>query len=141
LFWDFGDGSTATDEETPTHTYESIYGMTICLIASNDACADTICKDIYITFKGLVGVANAFTPNGDGVNDVVKIEGSGIVDLVFRIYNRWGEKVFETHDKNIGWDGIYKGELQEMDAYTYAADATLINEQVVHLKGNITLLR
>jgi gliding motility-associated-like protein len=141
LFWDFGDGVTANDEESPVHTYETIYGMTICLMAMNDACADTICKDIYISFKGLVGVPNAFTPNGDGINDVVKIEGAGIVDLVFRIYNRWGEKVFETHDKNEGWDGIYKGELQEMDVFTYAADATLINEQVVHLKGNITLLR
>ncbi len=141
LFWNFGDGTTAIDEETPAHTYQTVGTIIVCLTASNDACADTVCKDLFIKFSGLIGVPNAFTPNADGINDVVKIEGSGIVELVFRIYNRWGEKVFETNNKDIGWDGVYKGELQEMEAYTYAADATLINGEVVHLKGNITLLR
>ncbi|MES2621225.1 MAG: PKD domain-containing protein, partial [Bacteroidota bacterium] len=141
LFWNFGDGTFATDEEAPVHTYGRIYDMIVCLIAANDECADTLCKTIYISFEKLIGVPNAFTPNGDGINDVVKIEGKGIVELVFRIYNRWGEKVFETRDKNMGWDGIYKGTLQEMDVFTYAADATLINGEQVMLKGNITLLR
>lgn len=140
VLWSFGDGQNS-DDENPVHTYESIYGMNVCLKAYNDVCADTICKNIYISFTGLVGVPNAFSPNGDGVNDVVKVEGRGIVDLTFRIYNRWGEKVFETHDKNIGWDGIYKGMLQEMEVYTYAVEATLINGETVPLKGNITLLR
>jgi len=140
LLWNFGDGAGST-EENPIHIYESIYTMNVCLEAFNDACADTFCKNIFISFNGLVGVPNAFSPNGDGVNDVVKVEGRGIVSLVFRIYNRWGEKVFETNDKNIGWDGIYKGSLQEMEVYTYAVEATLINGKTVPLKGNITLLR
>jgi gliding motility-associated-like protein len=92
-------------------------------------------------FESLIGVPNAFSPNGDGVNDVVKVEGKGIVTLSFRIYNRWGEKVFETTDQSIGWNGIYKGTLQEMEVYTYALEATLINGQTIPLKGNITLLR
>jgi gliding motility-associated-like protein len=88
-----------------------------------------------------VGVPNAFSPNGDGINDVVKVEGKGIVKLIFRIFNRWGEKVFETTDKNIGWDGYYKGVLQEMEVYTYSVQAELINGDIIPLKGNITLLR
>lgn len=140
LYWSFGDGDSSS-EENPVHIYESIYNMDVCLRAYNEVCADTTCKNIYISFKGLIGVPNAFSPNGDGINDVVKVEGRGIVELVFRIYNRWGEKVFETTDKNIGWDGIYKGTLQEMEVYTYAVEATLINGQHVPLKGNITLLR
>ncbi len=140
LFWDFGDGFTSNDEN-PTHTYESIYTMNVCLRAYNDVCADTICKNIFISFTGLVGVPNAFSPNGDGINDEVRVEGRGIVALTFRIFNRWGEKVFESHDQSVGWNGIYKGELQEMEVYTYAVEATLINGQVVPLKGNITLLR
>jgi len=140
LLWQFGDGDSSTDEN-PVHAYESLYFMTVCLEASNDACADTICKNIFISFNGLVGVPNAFSPNGDGINDVVKVEGRGIVELVFRIYNRWGEKVFETHDKNIGWNGIYKGVLQEMEVYTYAVEAKLVDGKIVPLKGNITLLR
>ncbi len=140
LLWTFGDGES-TDEENPIHIYESIYNKDVCLRAYNEVCADTICKSIYISFNGLIGVPNAFSPNGDGINDVVKVEGRGIVKLQFRIYNRWGEKVFETDDKNIGWDGIYKGVLQEMEVYTYAVEATLINGETVPLKGNITLLR
>ena len=115
--------------------------MDLCIVASNPTCADTMCKYIFIKFIPLIGVPNAFSPNGDGVNDVVKVEGMGIVELTFRIFNRWGELVFETHDVNQGWDGIYKGTLQEMDVFTYTVQATLINGQAVPLKGNITLLR
>ncbi|MFN8285544.1 MAG: PKD domain-containing protein [Chitinophagales bacterium] len=140
LLWNFGDGDSSS-EENPTHAYETIYGMTVCLRAYNDVCADTFCKNIFISYDGLLGVPNAFSPNGDGINDVIKIEGRGIVELSFRIFNRWGEKVFETNDKNIGWDGYYKGVLQEMEVYTYAVEATLINGQTVPLKGNITLVR
>lgn len=138
--WDFGDGTTSV-EENPTHIYHTIGAKTVCIIASNTACADTFCREIFIRYIANIGVPNAFSPNGDGINDVVKIEGKGIVELTFRIFNRWGELVFETHDKNIGWDGIYKGILQEMETYTYTADAVLINGDNKFLKGNITLLR
>jgi gliding motility-associated-like protein len=141
LFWNFGDGFTATDEEHPVHTYEKIYGMTVCLTAVNGSCADTICKNIYIKFISMIGVPNAFTPNGDGINDVVRVEGKGIVELEFLIFNRWGEKVFESHDQREGWDGIYNGMLQEMDVFTYAVSAVLINDEKKLLKGNVTLLR
>ncbi len=140
LLWTFGDGDTSS-ETNPVHIYTSINQQTVCIRAYNDVCDDTFCRDIFILFESLIGVPNAFSPNGDGVNDVVKIEGKGILELSFRIYNRWGEKVFETNDKNIGWDGVYKGVLQEMEVYTYAAEATLINGKTIPLKGNITLLR
>ena len=95
------------------------------------------------TFKlnALIGDANAFSPNGDGINDVVFVEGAGIVTLDFKIYNRWGELVFESHDQSVGWDGYYKGVLQEVNAYAYVVYATFINGTNKSLKGNITLLR
>jgi gliding motility-associated-like protein len=142
LLWDFGDGITLADEVAPVHTYSnSIGNVTVCIAASNPQCADTFCRNIFLSFNALIGVPNAFSPNGDGINDVVKLEGKGIVKLTFCIFNRWGEKVFETNDKSIGWDGYYKGVLQEMEVYTYSVHAELINGDVVPLKGNITLLR
>lgn len=142
LVWRFGDGGSST-EVSPTHTYDSIGSFRVCLTAFNlnTSCFDTICKEVFISYKGLIGVPNAFSPNGDGVNDVVRVEGKGIVQLEFRIFNRWGELVFESNNPNIGWDGTYKGVLQEMEVYTYTVDALLINQQRVPLKGNITLLR
>lgn len=141
LLWTFGDGDTALDEMNPTHTYESLGVKKVCIEAWNPECADTACNNIFIDFIPLIGVPNAFSPNGDGVNDFVKVEGKGIVELTFRIFNRWGEKVYETHDIHEGWDGVYKGVLQEMDVFTYAVDATFINGKTVALKGNITLLK
>jgi gliding motility-associated-like protein len=142
LFWNFGDGNTLYNDVAPVHIYQhNIGNITVCITASNPQCADTFCKNIFVSFNALVGVPNAFSPNGDGINDVVKVEGKGIVKLIFRIFNRWGEKVFETTDKNIGWDGYYKGVLQEMEVYTYSVQAELINGDIIPLKGNITLLR
>lgn len=141
LFWNFGDGMTASDEENPIHTYETVYGVVVCLTAVNGSCIDTFCKNIFISFTSLIGVPNAFSPNGDGINDVVYVEGKGIIELDFSIYNRWGEKVFESHNQRDGWNGIYKGLLQEMEVYTYAVTAVLVNGDNKFLKGNITLLR
>lgn len=141
LMWDFGDGQGVLDEEAPIHVYGKIYQMTVCLNAFNAACSDTFCKTIFISFDALIGVPNAFSPNGDGVNDVIRIEGKGITELEFRIYNRWGEKVFETNNKAIGWDGYYKGVLQEMEVYTYSVQASFVDGSSKQLKGNITLLR
>lgn len=141
LFWSFGDSTSGTDEANPTHTFEKAGWVKVCLTASNALCTDTLCKDIFISFIPLIGVPNAFSPNGDGVNDFVFVEGKGITELTFRIYNRWGEKVFETHDQSVGWNGYYKGVLQEVEVYTYTVEATFINGQTIPLKGNITLLR
>lgn len=141
LVWNFGDGVIDKVNENPTHVYETLGWMHVCLLAENGVCYDTICKGIFISFTALIGVPNAFTPNGDGINDVVKVEGRGIEEIVFRIFNRWGEKVFESRDRTEGWNGYYKGELQEMDVFTYTVEAKMINGEIIPLKGNVTLLR
>ncbi len=90
-----------------------------------------------------VSLPDAFTPNGDGINDVIFVKGWGIEEIhSFQIYNRWGELVFETNDINEGWDGTYKGELQNSDSYAYVVVAkNFISEQPETHKGFIDLIR
>lgn len=139
--WTLGDGTTNNTEESFEHFFNGLYTFTNCITAYNEFCTDTFCRDLFIDFIRLIGVPNAFSPNGDGINDLILVEGEGIVALNFKIYNRWGEVVFETSDQSVGWDGVYKGVAQEMEVYTYFVDATFIDGENVKLRGNITLLR
>lgn len=141
FIWEFGDGTTNNFDENPIHAFEEVYEITTCLEVWNDYCADTFCKDFFIDFIELIGVPNSFSPNGDGVNDIIYVEGVGIEYLLFRIYNRWGELIFESRDQSLGWDGTFRGVKQEMEVYTYLVDATYINGVNTKLKGNITLLK
>ncbi len=151
--WDFDDGNTSSIEN-PVHLYD--FGIfEPCLTATNNfGCENVFCKKIEIDFRGVIDVPNAFSPNGDGSNDVLFVRGVGVRELEFRIYNRWGELVFESTDPGIvcnelqscnvskGWDGSYKGKQQEMDVYVYTLNAIFENGRPSGLKkGNITLLR
>jgi gliding motility-associated-like protein len=88
-----------------------------------------------------VFVPNAFTPNGDGENDVVAVRSRIVKDIYFTIYNKWGEQVFETTKTNHGWDGTYKGRLADPGVFVYYIKGTCIDNQNITLKGNITLIR
>ena len=88
-----------------------------------------------------VGVPNVFSPNGDGQNDVLYVRGEGISKLDFVIYTRWGEKVFETSNKDIGWDGTFHGKELDPAVFIYYLRATLINHEEVNLNGDITLIK
>lgn len=88
-----------------------------------------------------VFVANVFSPNGDGNNDILHVLGKGITDLQFIIYDRWGEKVFETNDATTGWDGTYKGDPMNIGVFVYYVKGKLKNGDDVTKKGNVTLLR
>ena len=141
--WSFGDGDTS-EAHNPIHIYDHTIGWQIvCLDVYTQGvpCRDSICDSLYIHFTDLIGVPNAFSPNGDGINDIVKVEGKGIIRMEFRIYNRWGQQVYMGTDPKAGWDGTLDGVPQPMEVYTYTVDADLIDHHNVKLKGNITLLR
>jgi len=88
-----------------------------------------------------VFMPNAFSPNGDGENDILKVEGRTIDEFYLAIYDRWGELVFETTDPSKGWDGNFNGELSEPDVYGFYLKLKCINGEEYFKKGNITLLR
>lgn len=138
--WLGGEGlseeSGATVKATPLEsvTYQVI-GM------STGGCSDTAEVKIVVEPCGEIFVPNAFSPNGDGENDVVKVFGGNIVTMVFRIYNRWGEQVFEASSPSEGWDGKQNGQTLDPSVFVYYLDATLITGEIVHKQGNISLIK
>lgn len=86
-------------------------------------------------------IPTAFTPNGDGMNDVWLIRSKGDNNVTVAIYNRWGERVFATDDINRGWDGTYKGKEAEAGSYAYYLTVICENQKQYFSKGNITLIR
>lgn len=143
--WLFGDGDSLLTFRRDTlvrHQYNQTGSYNTCLIAINQfGCADTICKPVPAIVNPVIDVVSAFTPNGDGVNDRAVVFGFGVAKLTFRIYNRWGQLMFETATPLTGWDGKYNGKPQPMDAYGYTLEAEMITGEKVKRSGSITLIR
>jgi gliding motility-associated-like protein len=98
---------------------------------------------VYIDPLTSVDVPTAFTPNGDGVNDVIYVDGWGIKKLnYFRIFNRWGQVLFESNDIKLGWNGIYNGVPQNMETYVYQVSVeTYVNSTSLEKTGTFKLIR
>ncbi len=86
-------------------------------------------------------VPNTFTPNNDGQNDVLYVRGHSIASLEFMVFDRWGEKVFETNRPDIGWDGTYEGRPVDPAVFVYHLTAFCVDGQQYFTKGNITVVR
>jgi len=97
---------------------------------------------VSLTVKPRISFPGAFSPNGDGLNEVWQIEAQFYVDqLEVRIYNRWGEQIFYSDAIDNGWDGTFRGELVKAGAYTYRIDYIDTLGRPFKRSGNITLLR
>jgi gliding motility-associated-like protein len=140
--WDFGDGDSSA-QRNPFHEYRDTGFFEPCLtVLDNNQCTATYCKNLEIYFIGVVDVPNAFSPNNDGSNDVLYVRGYGVTEMEFKIFNRWGELVFESNSLDVGWDGTYKDKGQEMEVYIYTLWARFLDGSETGVrKGNITLLR
>jgi gliding motility-associated-like protein len=104
------------------------------------ASSDTI-NVIVIDDCGEMFVPTAFSPNGDGHNDTMFVRGICLEKLTFMIFNRWGEKVFETNDQRRGWDGTYKGQPMNTGVFVYRLEGVTYDRKAFSRKGNITLIR
>lgn len=137
--------SSSTAKNPTNICYNSDGNYDARLIVSDGTTTDTIQKAITVKACELpcgdVFVPTAFSPNNDNENDVECMLGGCIEALHFAIYDRWGEKVFETSDQNICWDGTYKGKLMNTASFVYYLKATLVNGEEISKKGNISLIR
>jgi len=128
--WDFGDGTTST-AESPVHVYGKVGRFTVKLTAKRDdtGCVDEFEKVVEVNVPSELEFPNAFTPNADGNNDVffgVKLVPDLGDSFKLRIYDRWGEKVFESTELEEGWNGrkFNTGKILPIGVYVYKANFT-----------------
>lgn len=137
--WNFGDASSSTSQN-PTHAFTVGGVYSVCLFATDGSgCADTVCQTE--TVSTVPHGPTAFSPNGDGKNDVFYVFGGPFKTLDFRVYNNWGELVFESDKQSVGWDGKFKGVEQPIGPYVYTVVAKTEDNKEYKLSGDITLLR
>lgn len=145
--WHFGDGNTS-DLINPSHTYGDTGTFNVTLVVENEhGCTDTVVYSVTIRPEFQFYIPNAFTPNGDGINDTFNGIGFGfdlssdINQYNMKIYDRWGELIFETNDLANGWDGSLNGKKLESEAFVYSISITDTNAQKHTFRGTVTLVR
>jgi large repetitive protein len=146
--WDFGDQIPATNTTVtnPVHSYNNVGTYNVWLVAiNNKGCKDTIMHQVEITPDHAVYIPNAFTPDGNGKNDVFNVYGIGIDEERFKmeIFDRWGELIFTSNAFRKGWDGTVKGGTTNAQegVYIYKILVTDTEGNKKNYVGHITLLR
>ena len=115
---------------------------TYCVVVTDvNNCSDTACVRVDVLRPCTVFVPNAFSPNASSKNDTQCVYGDCIKFMLFTIYDRWGNKVFETSDQKTCWDGLHNGQPLNAGVFVYHLSATLSNGETVEKQGNITLVR
>ena len=140
IYW--GDGTSSTNCDT-THLYAAVGLYTVLQVVTNSlGCKDTAKIYVLIHPEYAFWIPNAFTPNGNGINDVFKPKVMGVHDYSFMIFDRWGEKLFETKSIDDGWDGYYKGKICPNDVFVYKINfRDNVDEMDHEYIGGVTLVR
>jgi gliding motility-associated-like protein len=144
--WSFGDGSSS-NVESPEHIYQQptreTSFRTQYTVTDSYGCQKSVTKPIIIYSSCTVFVPNAFTPNNDGLNDVFRIlNGVKTENFNLKIFNRWGQPVFETKNWKQGWDGRYKGMLQPTGTFIWLMQYVDTRTKLpIERKGSFTLIR
>lgn len=141
--WSFGDGDT-TGEKNPTHLYTDTGHYTVQLTVTNQyGCLDSVEWIVNITPDGFIYVPSAFTPNGDGLNDTFFPVTFGLENPIysFRVFNRWGEQLFESQTQGEGWDGTFEGKKVPEGVYVYNIFASDKNLETTKLIGKVHVIR
>lgn len=148
--WDVFDSTGAIIQSSklrdPSFIINTLGQFSIRLIGENSyGCVDTMIKTNYIGTQGqgFVFVPNSFSPNNNGKNDGFMPSMVNVKDrnYMFRVFNRWGELVFETSDINAFWDGKFKGETCEQDVYIWTVNGEYFNGDLFGFRGTVTLLK
>ncbi|MDF2187612.1 PKD domain-containing protein [Paraflavitalea sp. CAU 1676] len=140
--FDDGDSVLTTSQEPLLHQFNATGKYHVQLITYNEYdCFDIDTLVVEALVDPLLDVPNAFTPGRGNRSSIVMVMGFGIGKMNWRIFNRWGQKVFETANRRDGWDGTFQGKLQPMDVYTYTLDVVFTDGKTLRRTGDITLIR
>lgn len=138
--WNFGDSTGFSTNQNPIYNYNSAGNFTVCLTVTDGlGCKDSICNEVIVFLPPQV--PNAFSPNGIGANNTFNVLGGPFKFLEFKIYNNWGEVIYESADQSKGWDGTKDGVAQPIGVYIYTVRATTMDDIPHTIKGDVTLLR
>jgi gliding motility-associated-like protein len=139
--WDPVTGLNNANIPNPLATPQVTTIYTLVAIDTN-LCKSTDSMKVTVRTDIPVAIPSAFSPNGDGKNDVFHIANLKFQKLVeFRVFNRWGQEIFSTNDNAKGWDGSYKGREQETGVYNYIIRVAWPDGHVETYKGDVTLVR
>jgi gliding motility-associated-like protein len=135
--------------QNPTFMYSEPGTYAVALVVKSDkGCTDTLIRPLVVGEDFGIYVPNAFTPNGDGMNDVFQPKGFGITQYELLIYDRWGELMFRTTDFNEGWNGARQKKkdvsyplIIEDGVYTWLINCTSVFGKAHELKGHVTLIK
>lgn len=137
--WTPSDGLDCPDCPEPTASPLENTQYIISIIDELGCVVDDTVNITVLTDRLLI--PTAFSPNGDGSNDVFRALNPNLQTFTMSVWNRWGEKVFETSDPNKGWDGVYKGRLQDIGVFSYYAEYRFNGENLTrNQSGTVTLI-
>jgi gliding motility-associated-like protein len=140
--WNLGDGSVLNEQHV-FHSYTDTGQYCVTLtVASNGNCTSSITHCLYVYPEFYVYIPNAFTPNGDKLNEYFQVEGVGIKQIEMEIYNRWGEKIYETTSLN-GWPGTIRTGTEEAEQGVYVYKIVVYDylNKSYDFHGHVTLIR
>ncbi|MEM7656545.1 MAG: PKD domain-containing protein, partial [Bacteroidota bacterium] len=134
-------GNVTRFEDQITELDQGIYCYRILATRTGDTDVVSYSNEDCIRVETSVHGPNAFTPNGDGINDEFMMKGWHVASMNLQIFSRWGVKVFESNSIDEGWDGTFRGKQVEEGVYVYVARGVGNNGSVYVRKGSITLFR
>lgn len=140
-FYEWGDGATASTPN-PVHEYADTgyYDITQ-YVTTQYGCADTVEITVKVDPEFRFYIPSAFTPDEDGINETFYGSGIGIKNYQMRIYDRWGELLFESNDADFHWDGTYKNKQVQKGVYIYQFDLLDVKGEPHKYRGHVTLTR
>jgi gliding motility-associated-like protein len=140
--WTWEINGTMFGDKTPTYVFDTQGSYPISLMVTTiHGCKDTLTKVLSIKDEFLLFMPNIFTPNGDGLNDVLNAKGLGIKTFDLTVFDRWGEVIFMSNDINKAWDGTFKGVMCQDDIYVWKIDAVDMNSMKHTKTGHVTLMK